>query len=695
MPPSLQRSIEACEINVKTHSCEKIAKEHPELKDLLMSCQPKEFCHQQIMSDVGEALSCWNGNKDSLLDSLKNLSVPLQAAWRRIKSSQLKDFQLQLPSHPKIENINFDMEKNKQQLAELWKVAEAKAQEKYHHYNCYTPQAKEELKCYLFASLIDPTLVAGKTLKLLKAQRLLQAMEGETKLAQESNHLGLMAGKNLTKEQFGTKYLHYSPTKKEENLQWMALAEKSASIKNIKFFDVENSSLKELNDTIKDKNLVTSLTNYHKEILDAKTKKLMNFLKFQYPDLELTAYSDFKASRFAFRGGAPPDLEKRLNEILQETNKEFTDSITKNKLIDASTHPEKWFRGGFGETADQANLASRFSRQSSENTLQTYSSPEMKSAMTAKLNDVELQRAHLQNELGRTSLLEGGAKKVLHADALDILRKNGDQIKKSQADLKNRFGLEELPLATVQKMNTYAKTVDEFAPGIHIAERQVANLDEAAFGGFSADMAGMGAKNLSGTAKALSTAKNLDEALIQTRKAEKIVTQQFNKQKEIFQDVVKEVLGPERIKTVCSGDDCIAIPRQILQQGEKQKILQKLSDAGYSSQFRLSFIPENVKDIAERNQLSVHGESIEKVLRKNLSDKMEPLKLKGVIFGVDMKTTELNQGAVQLLTATTQEVQLTAREKNLIAENFKKAIQQMNEELAKQGKAASYHPANY
>ncbi|HEY8272551.1 MAG TPA: hypothetical protein VIG33_16780 [Pseudobdellovibrionaceae bacterium] len=691
IPPGLKRSLEACEINAKAHNCEKIAGEHPEIKDLLMSCKPQDFCHQQIMSDVGEALSCWKGNINSVMDTLKALNAPIEAAWQKLKSTPLKDYHLpSLPSLPDLRNVHFDPEKTKRKLVDLWHVAETKSAEKYHHYNCYTPEAKEELQCYFFATLVDPTVIAGKSVALLKARRLLKALDQESDMAQDIGNAGIAATKALSKEQFTAKYLHYSPTDKNQNLEWMGQAEKSTVSKNIHFFDVENSELKTLNDTVKDKNWVTSLTNYHKEILHTKTKKLLDELKWEYPDLEISAYSDFKASRFAFKGGAPPDLNERLNKILNETNDEFTQYVTKNKFIDPSTHPENWFRGGFGGTADQANLASRFSRQSAENTLHSYSSAEMKSAMTTKLKAVESQRASLQNELGKTSMVEGSDKKVLTSDALDIIRKNGDDIQKSQADLKNRFGLEKLSTSTVQKMHAYAKSVDEFAPGIHIAERQVANLDEAVFGGFSADMAGMGAKNLSGTASALSNAKDLDEALVQTRKAEKIVTEQFAKQKQVFQDVVKEVLGPERIKTVCSGDDCIAIPKQILKDGEKKKILQRLSDAGYSSQFRLSFIPDNVTEVAARNQLSVHGESIEKILRKKLADKMEPMKLKGVIFGVDMKTTELNKGSIQLITANSSEVKLTPSEQRLIMNNFEKAVEQINEDLAQQGKASTY-----
>jgi len=188
----------------------------------------------------------------------------------------------------------------------------------------------------------------------------------------------------------------------------------------------------------------------------------------------------------------------------------------------------------------------------------------------------------------------------------------------------------------------------------------------------------------------LSEAKNLDEALVQTRQSEKTITKTFNKQKDTFQQVLKDVVGKNRIKTVCSGDDCTAVPKQALSSQEKEKILQKLTAAGYSSEFRLAFIPEKVAKASSRTQLAVHGESIEKALRKNLMDKMEPAKLKGVVFGVDMKTTELNKGNVKLLTATSPQVRLTAAEEKLIAENFRKALEQINKEL----KNATYRPGS-
>jgi len=743
MSDTVKRSVAACEINQKAHGCDELAAKNPDIKSSIINCKPKEYCEQQNLGGTDEALACWKGLKGSVVDTVTAVSSLFTNAWDRVKNdytkrkafiaacdesiackrelskdfiyqSKLSDKELdKIPAerllrmvdakaytktytgysigNPKATTpapLSTPKQDGGQKLQDLWRTAGHLAAEKYHRYACFTPQAKEELKCYVFASIVDPTIAVGKATKLAKARRLIAALEN-TKATSASVSASVSvstSAKVLSKAEFTKKYLNFSPTTKAQNQKWIALAE--GSPKNTKFFEVENSVMKNLNDTLKDKNLVTSLTNYHKELLETKTDKLLADLKKTYPNLEVVAYSDFKASRFAFKGQAPPDLQQRLNKILQETNQEFSNYVVKNKLVKATDKPATWFRAGYGESADQASLASRYSRQKNDNALQSYHSQEMKTELGKKVRSVETQRASLQSELGHTSLVEGGSKKTLSADAIDILRKNGSNVAKSQADLKNRFGLSQLSESSVRKMQEYVKSVDEFSPSIHVIEREVSHLDDAKFGGLSADMTGMGAKNLNATARALSEAKNLDEALVQTRQSEKNITKTFNKQKDTFQQVLKDVVGKDRIKTVCSGDDCTAVPKQALSSQEKEKILQKLTAAGYSSEFRLAFIPEKVAKASSRTMLAVHGESIEKALRKNLADKMEPAKLKGVVFGVDMKTTELNKGNVKLLTATSPQVRLTAAEEKLIAENFRKALTQINKEL----KNASYHP---
>jgi hypothetical protein len=150
---------------------------------------------------------------------------------------------------------------------------------------------------------------------------------------------------------FIDKYLKYNPTTVKQNEEWIAVAEKGVSSKSV-FVDIENSQMKVLNDTLKDKNLVTSLTNYHKSLVVKKIEAL----KKEFPGLKISEYSDFKSLRFAFDGNVPKDLQQRLNKIFQSANDEFTDYLVKNKLVNSSDKADSWFRAGTGKSAEQANL---------------------------------------------------------------------------------------------------------------------------------------------------------------------------------------------------------------------------------------------------------------------------------------------------------------------------------------------------
>jgi hypothetical protein len=707
--PTLETALNFCDIRKNVHKCDDLAKAHPELSDSIISCDAKKFCEQQAGSPLNESRKCLAGLYDGITDVFIVAGKAIGKSWeetqkdvqKRTLAAKACDLSLQckrnlvkdMPGYnslsdkqlmaypafalmteaayarPKKTSYTFMSSAEVQsKMLDLWRMAGMQVEEKYHQYSCYTPEALAELRCYVFGQFVDPTVVGGKLLKLSKARRIVAAMMND--------------GKSLLASGFIRKNLYYSPTKTAENVEWITLAAKTEPGTGVKFFDVENSVMKDLNDTLKDKNLVTSLTNYHKRLLSEKTEALMKELHAKYPDLQVLSYSDFKASRFAFKGRGPPDLEKRLGEILEQTNHEFADTVRRENLVAGSAKPEEWFRGGFGESADQATLASRYSRGQEQNSLQSFASSELQKSLASGMQKTEGLRNKLSSELGHTGLMDN---ETLHADAFDIIIKNGDDIGKAQAALKNRFGLSQLSTESVQRMRNYVTSVNSFSPGIHIGEREIANLDAATFGGLSADMAGMGSQNQRATAMALAGSRNLEEALKKTRQAEQAVTAQFLAQQKAFREIMTDVVGANRIKTICSGDDCVAIPLQALSEREKQQMLEKLSGAGYASKFRLSFVGQEVSAPAIRNQLSVHGESVEKLLRKNLSSKMDPNKLKGIIFGVDMKTGKLNEGPVKLLTASHPDVRLTKADQKLIEEEFYRALLQMK---------SGYYPAH-
>lgn len=596
------------------------------------------------------------------------------------------------PNPREVEDVQLNSEQ-KIKLSHLMDMVADKVKEQYTRYSCYHPVAQAELKCYAIGNVIDPTLLAGYYVKgaraavavgrLSKADKAAEvAKAGE--VAQGMRSLKAAGATFKNRAELTKAYLEFSPTTVAQNEKWIALAEKGKDAKAM-FFDVENSQIKYLNDTLKDKNLVTSLTNFHKDILAKK----MESLEKEFPGLHIEKYSDFKSQRFAFSGKVPPDLEKRLQKIFKDANVEFDDYLREHNIVRAADASGDWFRGGVGATADQANLAARYSRQVSTNEVQSFAKQDLQKSMNQKLQTVEADRRELRGHFENTSVIEGS---TLHPDAFDIVRKAKGDSAIVALELQNRFGLQEVSKKSVQSLQRYVKDADDFSPGLYIAKRENAHLNEAVHGGLSADIIGLGGANLKGTAEALANAPSIDKALEATRLAEKAVTKNFIEQKKVFEQVVAKAVDPGKLKTICSGDDCVSVATAPLSEKDKVRILKGLSETKYSGSYRLAYVSEGVKDIESRNALANHGEAIEKVLRKSLSSKMEPRKLKGLTFGVDMRTQELNTGSVKLLMGEADGVKLSASERSLIQAKFEEAVKALNYEMLQAGKKADYSP---
>ena len=96
-------------------------------------------------------------------------------------------------------------------------------------------------------------------------------------------------------------------------------------------------------------------------------------------------------------------------------------------------------------------------------------------------------------------------------------------------------------------------------------------------------------------------------------------------------------------------------------------------------------------DSSARTSLATHGEAIEKKLQQNLAEQIEPSRLKGLIFGVDMRTNKLNEGSVKLLVGTGNDLKLSVSDQTKIQQSFETALKQMNDELKLQGTKGQYH----
>ncbi|QLY26629.1 hypothetical protein [Bdellovibrio sp. KM01] len=728
-----------CAIESKALKCDELALENSAHVGLIRKCGVSELCAQAEENTATEEIkSCLRGYTNSLIDTgvaLKDMVVGLgnqiDAAWENIKTNeklrsefvsqcnqslackkdlvkddpryasmsdeelgrisatalfvQVQDRKAYLQSmhrsvpnskppemHPKDNELT---ESQKAKLADLSAIIKAKLKKEYQKFNCYTSKAQAEMACYAVGQVIDPTLLAGAAFKGARAVKALSKMEA---LDAEAVKVSALAGRT----EFIKKYVDYNPTTVAQNEKFIALAEKGKDA-NAYFVNIENSQMKYLNDNLKDKNLVTSLTNYHKDLV----LKRMEELQKEFPDLKISEYSDFKSLRFAFEGKVPKDLEKRLATVFKESNDEFSKYMKDNNLLRSSDKPQDYFKAGFGKTADEAGIAARYARKTEPGELVSYSDSKLKSDLNAKVQAVEQDRVSLQQQLRQTKLVEGDTFKP---EVFDIVRKNMGDSATIKSALSNRYKLATLSDKTVEDLQRYVKTSDEFSPGLMIAKRENANLNDAAQGGFTMDFVGLGASNMKGTADALAKSKDLDTALSEARKAEKAVTHDVNTQKQFFTKVVTESVEPGKIKSVCSGDDCVAIATKPLNEQEKVKVLSRVADSKYASKMRFAFVNDGVKSAETRSSLSTHGESIEKLLRKNLGSVMDPNKLEGVTFGIDMRTDTLNQGSVKLLMGQSPDLYLTKLEQKRIKEVFQQSVAEFNKTAYKKGPAARY-----
>jgi len=559
---------------------------------------------------------------------------------------------------------------------------------------CLNKEARAQLTCKFLGTFFLPPAAALAFLKygkrafaeyrgLEKGAEDIKNLIPNKELELKGNHRNLVDRESLDKN-----YIHFQATTTAENTAWIERARKSHPGS---FIEVENGALKRLNDQLGDKNLVTGLTNLHKEFL---FEKIGLFIK-KYPDLKISKYSDFKSSRFSFEPKLNASQWDELKKLINESNLEFG-----KKVKELNLHPklkteksETWFSSGFGETADQAGVAARESRNvarlNNDHPIPTIDFKLIKAKVADHVASVEDKRFLLVTEFNKSEagrkLLEtipGTDQKVFSREVFEALRK-GDQQAISILDKKYGITLDQRQQETLL---SYYHGVDKLAPGIWIPERVVANLDDAVAGGFSADFAGMGAANIEQVAKDLATHKgSVDELIASIRKGEEQVTGEFESKKSLFNNQVQatmEKLGEKSI-VKCSGDDCVSLVRTSLNIKKKKEIIGDLMMKTSPSSMRLSFIPPGIPK-ALRSKIAVAGEMIEKELRKavtNLSPKgIAPEKMKNVMLALDMpKGVKGDQ--VNLVIGIKGKATLTSQEIEILKQNFAESVRKLKGEI--------------
>ncbi|MCX7979209.1 MAG: hypothetical protein N2578_09425, partial [Bdellovibrionaceae bacterium] len=430
------------------------------------------------------------------------------------------------------------------------------------------------------------------------------------------------------------------------------------------------------------KSLVTALTNRHKEIVLKKLEKL----RAEYPDVDIQIYSDYKSLRFAVKEPLPPGFRERIDKFFREAGEEFAAEVKNLKLVRADDKPADWFRAGEGASADQANLAARYSRTAEgQNRIRSFSETELRQNLEATLKQAELRRAELQKRFAGTDLLQqvpGTDKQVLSREIIELGRREKDP-RELQRQIELRYNVQ-VSENDVRKIQEYLSSVDQFSPGIFVAHREVASLAQSGAGGLTADFTGMGAYNLSETAAAIAKSNSLDEALVLSRLGEQKVTELFQKRmaerEKIITDYLKDKRKMDDLRITCSGDDCVAFGGRSITPKEREELVQRLSRTDAPSSIRMAFVGPNVRDQAARTALAGHGENLEKMLRQRLAGKIPQEKMNKILFGIEMQGNRAGQGGVRLITGNSR-VKLTVEERAAIEAAFRDSVQHLNREI--------------
>lgn len=513
-----------------------------------------------------------------------------------------------------------------------------------------------------------------------------------------------------------SKFADYSLTTPRVNERWI---ENARGANSSTYLDVENAALKRLNDSLGDKELVTALTNLHKDIL----YKNINTLVKKYPEINFEVYSDFKSLRFAFTPKEiPKDIKEKflkdLDKTYSEANYEFAKKI---KSLDGigSENPSLWFEAGIASSADGAGQAAKRARKLSRDGPKIVSFDTIRKEMDADVLSIKKYSDELKStplyKAGLTEAVENSESRILSLSAVETVRKsigkyskdevetlakksNGDSaalvanaldINEVQSEFLTKYGVK-LTSSESQDLVDYVNRLDGLTPGLWQKMRVTASLDSATKGGFSGDVTGMGARNIQQVAKDLlkTNSTKAEDILVATRKGEQEITETFNQIKDKFNDVVESTLKKRNVSysSKCSGDDCVVIPTEQLKKSDELAIVNSFRQQSNPSQYRLSFIPPGIEE-SKRTLLATHGELIEKQIRKEIVGvsvgKIRPEKLAKITLGTKMPS-QVNKGKVELYLGVGKDIELSKAERDLIIKAYSRAVKKTNSSLSKE-----------
>lgn len=382
------------------------------------------------------------------------------------------------------------------------------------------------------------------------------------------------------------------------------------------FLDIQNSKMKYMNDHLKDKNLVTAITN-------ARLKAMFDELHAKYPNLtaQKFEYDDFKSGRFGFKftdGKIPPGFLDDLRRTMNEAEEKFIAELGEYDVVPKGSDllpPEKWFASGTGLTPDEANLACRYAARTCQTSVNFRDSRVLKN-LGARLNQSEVMRNGAMQALRNTTLTERlpNGQVIPRLEVYEAFRKA-----ESPADFARRINEstgQTITAQTATSVMTYLRSLDEWSTGLLIVEeRQSVTFAGSKHNGVTIDVSGMGALNLRELAASMAGETDVMSAMPKARAAERSATEIFERNKAAIVEAARQSLREKGIEAEIrvSGDDIIIRPTNRALDGDSLNAIQDAVAASpSSSNVRISAVGTGV---ADADNIAVRGEGWEKRVR--------------------------------------------------------------------------------
>ncbi len=577
--------------------------------------------------------------------------------------------------------------------------------------DCYDDHAYAELLCQ---GILKAVLPAGafkvaysgikSSVKLMdKVADSIKAKPRDRRIDVVNRERTLTNEHSFVRQLFIEKFSIRNFTTPVQNAYFMKMAESFIPIPGRIFVRIENGFLKSLNDTIKDRVLITSANNKYNEIIFRK----LDDLKKEFPDIEFHPYQGFKEAEFfaKTKEGKPisPELMKSIDKKFQDANVEFKKYLDVNNLLRATDQPETWFRAGVGRTGDMANAAARGSRDDlTRNILVNYDDP----IVLKKLEGSISEGRRLSDDLTRTfanseMVTTRDGVTTLNSDVFGMVRKfandkDPDELRKQ---LQLKYPGQKISAENAEKIRQLYEVQDRFSPPVRFVVRENASFTLNPGTQVGADFVNAGGDNAAGNVMAMMKSKDGSDMLKFSRVEYENVTKELDRKKAQFisisEDLVREHnkklppgAQPIKVTIAKSGDDSVASFSEILTKEQKDYMAKEWARRESAlgkpaSSARLSIPSERVVNVQQKNILANHGESIEKSLRQNLNGKLTNGESNGIVMKIEMKGHKSGTGYVDMTVHTANGKKLTSDQWLEIQKQFKKAVQNLNENSGK------------